>query len=430
MATPLTSVHRVWRTKIFTATWLSYVGYYFCRKPYSAAKAAIGKEYEWDASTLADIWAAYLFAYALGQFLASQVGQRFGPRRMLLVGMATSIGVTLAMGVTPSVPVLTGLVVLNGLAQATGWSGNVGTMAHWFHRHERGRVLGGWSTNFTVGSLASTYMMAWVLSIHAKGEAEPWRWCFYTGAAVLSVVWIQFFFLQRNRPEDVGLAPIDDPKTDVDESTASEPVASGPMGLSRTAWTNLWLVAGFYFCSKFIRYAVWSWSAYFLTMAYGLSSARANVYATLFDILGVVGVFVTGWLSDRFFQSRRAGVSLIMVVAMMVSTLLLILFRDSGVTVFAILLGAIGFTLYGPDALLTGAGAIDIGGRRTATFVTAFISGVGSIGPVLQEVVIGRMYDSKSGDLGPVFVLLFGNATMAAVFCAILVYRGRRGRGV
>jgi sugar phosphate permease len=116
---------------------------------------------------------------------------------------------------------------------------------------------------------------------------------------------------------------------------------------------------------------------------------------------------------------------------MTVATGLLLAFSDAGVVVFVVLLGAVGFTLYGPDALLTGAGSIDIGGRRAAVYATAVISGLGSLGPVVQELVIARLYDSKSGDLGPIFVLLFGSAAAAALFCAALVWRNRRGgRGI
>ncbi len=427
MATPLSQAHRSWRTNVFVATWLSYVGFYFCRKPFSVAKAAIGDEAGWDATTLGNIWAAYLICYALGQFLAAGMGTKLGPRRNVLLGMALSIGVTVAMGVTLSVPVMTGLVAVNGLAQATGWSGNVGTMAAWFVKHERGRVMGAWSTNFTVGSLASTWVMAWVIDHHLGGEAAPWRWCFYVGAAVLSLIWVQFYVLQRNKPEDVGLAPIDDPVTPVDESRTPEPPRRGFMGLDATAWTNLMLVAGFYFCAKFIRYAIWSWAAFFLKKNYGLSDGQAGTYSTAFDLLGIPGVFLTGWISDRFFKSRRGETALIFMLAMVAATGGLIMFGDVSVTVFTVLLGAVGFTLFGPDALLSGAGAMDIGTRQTATFTAAVISGFGSMGAVVQELVIARMYDSKHGELGPVFQLLFGSATLAAVFCAILVIRNRRG---
>ncbi|MEJ7599604.1 MAG: MFS transporter [Kofleriaceae bacterium] len=329
------------------------------------------------------------------------------------------------MGSTLDVALLKVLAAILGLAQATGWSGSVGTMASWFYKHERGKVMGAWSTNFTVGSLSSTYAMAGILAIGASYESG-WQWCFFGGAIVLSVVWLQFYLLQRNRPEDVGLPPIDDP-TPRHESTAPEPPG---LGLSREAWTNLLLVGGFYFFSKFVRYAVWSWSAYLLKKSYGLSSSQANFYATAFDVAGIFGVLATGYLSDKYFASRRAGVSLLMMFGMMASTGLLMAFAEADVVVFIVLLAAVGFTLYGPDALLTGAGAIDIGGRK-ATFATAMISGFGSLGPVVQEVVIPRVYDAKaaekSGDLGVVFLLLFLSATMATLFCAILVWRNRRG---
>ena len=429
VAVALTPGHRTWRVKVFAATWLSYVGFYFCRKPFSAAKAAIGHETGWSATTLGNVWAAYLVAYSIGQFLAAATGTRFGPRRNLLAGMALSVIATMALGVTLSVPTMVGLMAMNGLAQATGWSGNVGTMASWFRRHERGRVMGMWSNCFTVGALTSGWVMAWVLGMHRAGEPAPWRLCFYVGGGVLSLVWVQFFFLQRNRPADVGLSPLDDPSIEhVGSGTPPPPAETGRFGLSRSAWTNLFLVAGFYFFAKFIRYAMWSWAAYFLQKNYGLSGARANVYATAFDVMGIPGVFVTGWLSDRFFASRRAGVALGMMIAMTITTALLTVFGSVSVTVFAVLLGLVGFALYGPDALLTGAGAIDIGSQRSAAFAAATISGFGSLGALLQELVIARAYDAQHGELGPVFQLLFGSAALAALFCAILVWRDRSGR--
>jgi sugar phosphate permease len=445
----LTREHRSWRIKIFASTWLAYVGFYFCRKPYSAAKSAIGDEYGWDATTLGNIWAAYLIAYAIGQFLASWMGTKLGPRKNVLLGMMLSVSVTLAMGIVPSIPILMGLVAVNGLAQATGWSGNVGTMAGWFVKSERGRVMGMWSTNFTIGSLASGLAMAAVLAQRDElatipfiteitvYEPEPWRWCFYLGAFVLALITLQFYFFQRNRPEDVGLPPLDDPKTATDESKVrieDEPRSNLPGGLSRQAWTNLLLVGGFYFFAKFVRYAVWSWSAYFLQENYKLGAAEANTYAILFDVMGIPGVYVTGWISDRYLKSRRAGICFVMMLGMTLVTGLLTMFGDSGVTVFVVLLGCVGFTLYGPDALLTGAGAMDIGGRRSATFATAVIAGFGALGPIVQELVIPRLYDQKAaqatGDLGPVFALLFGSAILASVFCAVLTWRNRGGKGI
>ncbi len=413
--TPLTAKHRSWRVRVFVATWLSYVGFYFCRQPFSKAKGAIGDEMHWDAGTLGNIWTAYLIAYAIGQFLASRMGPKLGPRKNVLLGMALSIGVTLAMGIALDWKMMAGLVAVNGLAQATGWSGNVGTMASWFHKHERGRVMGVWSTNFTVGAIASGFAMAGVLHV------APWRYCFYLGAGVLSIVWVNFYLNQRNQPEDVGLAAIDDLVTEVDESRTTEPAK-----LSREAWTNLFIVAGFYFFAKFIRYGLWSWAAYFLHENYHLSDSTAAAFSVVFDVCGIPGVILTGYISDKYFASRRGEVSLIMMCGMVVTTALLMAFGGTSVAVFVVLLGAVGFTLYGPDALLTGAGAMDIGGRRHATFATAMISTFGSTGAAFQEIVISRACKPEAG-LGPIFAMLFGSAAIGTLFCAALVIRSKRG---
>ena len=425
-ASELTPDHHAWRRKVFIATWLSYVGFYFCRKPWSVSKSAVGQEAGFDASTLGEIGAVYLVTYAIGQFLAGGMGTLLGPRVNVLIGMGLSVLVCVAFGVSLDPMMLMGLMAVNGLAQATGWSGNVGSMAAWFHKHERGRVMGAWATNFTVGSLASTWVLSWVLGFGA------WRATFYAGAAVLAAVWVQFYFLQRNRPEDVGLAPVDDPaeaSPTGDASAVAVDASAEPymLGLSRRAWANLLLIAGFYFFAKLVRYAVWSWVPFFMERNYGLTGESAGYYSTAFDLMGIPGVWITGWLSDRYFNSRRGEVALLMMLAMTLACGALFLFGGTSVVVFAALLGAVGFTLYGPDALLTGAGAMDVGNRKSATLAAGIISGFGSMGPIVQELVIGKLYDAKGGDLGPVFLMLFGSAALAAVFCAGLVWRNRRG---
>jgi OPA family glycerol-3-phosphate transporter-like MFS transporter len=340
--------------------------------------------------------------------------------------MGVSVLATLCMGVTLSVPILAGLLALNGLAQATGWSGNVGTMAAWFHRRERGAVMGAWATNFTVGSLSSAWVLAWVLAQRDEGAPPPWRHTMLAGAAVLAAVWVVFWFFQRNRPEDVGLSPVEDPDAtalDTPDPHADETIV--PRSAPRAFWTTLALIGGFYFFAKLVRYAIWSWAAFFLERNYQLSGAEANVYATTFDLMGIPGVWVTGWLSDRYFGSRRGVVAFGMMLGMTAACGALMLLGHTGVYVFAALLGVVGFTLYGPDALLTGAGAIDAGDRRTATFAAATISGLGSLGPIVQELVIGRLYDTRGGDLAPIFALLFGSAACAAAFCAALAWRER-----
>jgi sugar phosphate permease len=50
-------------------------------------------------------------------------------------------------------------------------------------------------------------------------------------------------------------------------------------------------------------------------------------------------------------------------------------------------LALIGFLLFGPDSLLSGAAAQDAGGAAAAALAAGLINGMGSIGAVLQEIV-------------------------------------------
>jgi sugar phosphate permease len=104
------------------------------------------------------------------------------------------------------------------------------------------------------------------------------------------------------------------------------------------------------------------------------------------------------------------------------------MFGGNSVLVFSLLLGAVGFFLYGPDALLSGAGAMDIGSRKTALFATATIAMLGALGPIVQEVIVPQVYNPK--DLGLIFTMLFVSAIAGSLFCGLLVLRNRHGKGV
>jgi sugar phosphate permease len=403
---------RRWRWRIFASTWLCYAGFYFCRKPFYIAKAALGAQLHFDATALGLIGSAYLGAYTLGQFAAGALGNRLGPRLVLLTGMALSVAANVGFGLTNSLGTFVALMALNGAVQATGWSNTVGTMAHWFRRAERGTVMGFWATNFQVGGVAANTLAAWALG------QWGFRYSFFTGSLVLLGVWAVFFFHQRDRPQDVGLPPVEDPL---------EP-ADGSPGLGREAWKNVLLVGAFYFFVKFIRYSLWSWAPYFLQRNFGLKGDDAGYLSTLFDLAGIAGVVVTGLLSDKLFESRRAGVSLAMMLVMVASCVALSVGGGASVGFFAVCLALVGFTLYGPDALMSGAGAMDIGSRRGAVLAAGVINGMGSLGSIVQELLIGRLYDSGSGQLGPIFAVLLGASAAASALIGVVWVRNRLGR--
>ena len=406
---------KTWRARVFAATWLSYFGYYFCRKPFYLTKASLESELGWDAEFLGYVGTAYLVAYSVGQFLAGFLGDRFGPRAVLLTGMMVTICANAAFGFTNSAGVFIGLMVLNGLSQATGWSNNVGTMASWFHRGERGTVMGVWSTNFQVGGVAANTITAWA------GGMFGFRWSYFAGSLVLLAVWAFFLFNQRNHPKDLGLPSVTDPAGPKDASGAS--VEEVDPGWTPAVVTNVLLVGLFYFGAKFIRYALWSWAPYLLQKNYDLAGDDAGYLSTVFDLSGIAGVVLIGVMADKLFKGRLALIALIFVCGLIGSCVLMATLGQQSLTLFTISMGLIGFTLYGPDALMTGAGAIDVGSAKRAALASGIINGLGSIGSVAQELLLGKLL--KSSDQSAVFLTLLASAVLSALSLTVLVVRNR-----
>ena len=186
----------------------------------------------------------------------------------------------------------------------------------------------------------------------------------------------------------------------------------------------LWM-GSCYFVFKFLRYALDSWSPLALTEIFGLSEAHAGYVSTAFDWVGFVGVIFAGWASDKFFQGRRTQIIVGMMVGMTFAFVFLATVGQSSVWMFGIGLALCGFMLMGPDSLLSGVGAIDVGGRRQAVIAAGIINGLGSIGPIIQEEVIGYLLDHHGYD--EVFTVLIAVSALGIAGTLYLAKRSKQG---
>ena len=406
-----------WKVRILLSTWIAYAGLYFCRKAFYVAKSSLGISLDVPISALATVGTVYLVAYTVGQFLCAGLGAKIGPRYLLLGGMALSIVCNIMFGVGNSVESLTLFMALNGLAQASGWPSCIGTLASWTRRDERGVLLGLWSTCYQVGGVAANAFAAFWLA------RAGFRGSFFAASVVLFLAWLVVAYFQRNAPEDVGYPPVAD-----DDVSAGSPAQSddGPIW-TRSLIISVLLVGAFYFGVKFVRYALWSWTPYFLERNFGMKGDDAGYLSTVFDIAGFFGAMTAGFLSDRVFGGRRARVAFFMLLGMVGATALLAFVGASGVVPFAIGLGLVGFTLYGPDSLLTGAGAIDLGSRRAALAAAGIINGMGSLGSVAQETIVAAVYADQGQDVTSVLRLLFGAGLLSVFALAVVLWRNKRG---
>ena len=120
--------------------------------------------------------------------------------------------------------------------------------------------------------------------------------------------------------------------------------------------------------------------------------------------------------------------ALLMLVGMTGGCLLLWWAGPRSITAFTVAIGVIGFMLYGPDSLLSGAGAVDLGGREGAITAAGAINGMGAFGSLVQEKLIGALYTSSGGRLGTIFLVLLGSSTLSVLFVALVMWRNWQGK--
>lgn len=415
---PLSPEQKSFRWKILIATYMGYMGYYLTRKVFTICKKPIADQFGWELGEVAHIWTAFLVAYMLGQFISSFVGRKYGPRILLLGGLGFSILCNIFLGFANSYGTFMVFMFFNGLVQASGWPGAVGGISRWVREAERGTLMGIWTTSYVVGNIVVKSLGGLLLGMMG------WRWSFF-GCTLLTVsIWLIIYAWQKDKPEDAGLAPIvpDDPEAyQAVEAAQQEQISF--KDYVQLAFSPVILIMGAsYFCVKFMRYALDSWLPAFLSLQ-GLNAAQASYYSQLFDITGLVGAILAGWALDRVFRGNWALLSFLMAVGA-IGGYLAVIYLGTSPLALALCFSIVGFMLYGPDTLLSGAAAVEVAGARNGVAVAGLVNGVGSIGPVVQEEVIGWIVSGdQQAALRNTNLLTLGMSVLFALLMAGMVWR-------
>ena len=418
---------RRYRAQLFTATWLSYCGFYIARKVYAVVKHPLKEHFGLDDIQIAYPWTIYLVTYMLGQFLAAWLGKRMESRRILLWGMCVAAACNVVLGLLVDSQAASAYLWMcvtmgiHGFAQATGWPHNVALFANWTRRAERGTLFGIWGTCYQFGAIfgkgLAGFLLGWL------GLA----WSFY-GSSVLLLAFTLYFALRANeRPQSVGLSLADEAEPDAPAPVAGAARPADERALPPGFIASVVAMGLIYFGFKFLRYALDSWSALILGENFGMTTSVAAYWSTAFDWIGFLGVIVAGYWSDRMPGARRTPVIFWMTAGCLVFTCAMWMVGLTSPVLFVALLGLIGFTAMGPDSLLSGACAMDVGSRRQAALAAGIINGFGSIGPILQEPAIGWLKQTRG--LDAVFLMLVIIVLLTTIATGLLA-RFERRRGV
>jgi sugar phosphate permease len=393
------SAWKSWQIRIFITIWLTYGSFYLCRANMSFALPGLSAEFGYSKTLLGLLGTSLFIMYSIGQFINGQLGDKFGARKLVFVGMVCSALLNIAFSFTTAFTFMLIVWGLNGYFQSMGWAPQVKTMANWFTVKQRGKWMGLMGSCYQIGNAYSWLLAAYLVAKYG------WRTIFWVPAVIFLVSSIHFVIRLRNAPEEVGLPPIEHLRKMLGSGEGAVKLAAAPakakdehLGFAYTikvCLTNprIWAVAIAFFCLDIIRYGFFYWAPMFLIEAQGAEITSAGLKVAVLPLAGSAGAIVTGWATGKFFQNRRAPVICICLFGLAIFSYLFYAAPPGAWVWSLICLAVVGFCTYGPHVLMVGHAAQDFAGRKAAASAAGFIDGFGYIGAAMTGVFTGWLVD-------------------------------------
>ncbi|MBY8876710.1 MFS transporter [Streptomyces sp. PLK6-54] len=299
---PRLRVHRAWTVAV--VTFVTLVG--------SAAFASLPgllidplhTEFGWSRGMIGFAVSVNLALYGLTAPFAAALMDRFGIRKVVacaLVTIAVGSGLTVWMTQSWQLVLCWGLLV--GLGSGSMALAFAATVTNRWFVARRGLVTGILTAGGAAGQLVFLPLLSWITEHHG------WRPAAATvslaAVAVVPFVW----FLLRDHPADVGLAPYGAP-----EFVPKPPPATGAalraLGVLRDASRTgtFWLLAGtFAICGASTNGLV---KTHFVPAAHdhGLPVTTAASLLAVIGVFDIAGTVASGWFTDRISPRRLLAI--------------------------------------------------------------------------------------------------------------------------
>lgn len=307
-------VERRTRVRFYLVFWLFVLSgvVFLDRTNISIAGLQIGAEYGLGNQRLGWIFSAFLIGYAGFQLPAGWLATRYGPRRVLAVGVlwwgvATALTALLPTGISHAVGLLIAIRFALGLGEAVIYPAANQFVARWIPVEERGLVNGVIFAGVGAGSGLTPPLLAWLIGSYG------WRAAFWFSAVLDIAAGIVWWFCARDTPEEhaaVSAAELTYIHNGL-EAVCRAPEACGESGGSenkaRTAilWRailhrrDLVALMACYFSFGYVAWIFFSWFFLYMAQVRGFNLQSSARIAMLPFLSMTVCCLAGGALSDR-----------------------------------------------------------------------------------------------------------------------------------
>ncbi|WP_455134720.1 MFS transporter [Schaalia cardiffensis] len=415
--------YKTWRTKVFLGIFIGYAGFYLIRNNVTLVSSILKDHDIMNTVGIGIVANAVLFAYGLSKFFMAMLSDRANARYFMPISIALSAVMNLLIAFVPTLSATVGIfavvMFINGWFQGMGWPPSGRVLVHWFSTSERGWLTSIWNCAHNVGGAGVGLISAWALGTFATNDAD-WTPAFWAPALVALVVALIAFLLIRDRPEAMGLPPIEKFRND----PAKVEIKGDAMGwkemLFKHVLTNrvVVLLALTNIFVYTLRYGVLSWIPIYLTeQVHGVNVKEGILGFAIYEGAGIVGTILCGWVSDKVFKGWRSGAGILFLGGVGVSVLIYWLMPLSApIWIFYVLIAIIGGLIYGP-VMLIGLQAIDLSPRNVAGTAAGFTGLFGYLlGATLASSGVGALIHYFGWSVAYGFLVVVAVAAVVLMF--------------
>jgi ACS family glucarate transporter-like MFS transporter len=329
------------RVRYFLAFWLFVLSgvAFLDRTNISIAGLQISTEYGLGNQRLGWIFSAFLIGYAGFQLPAGWLAARFGPRKVLTIGVlwwgvATALTALLPTGGSHTVALLVAMRFGLGAGEAVIYPAANQFVARWIPFEERGFINGLIFAGVGAGSGLTPPILTWLIVHHG------WRAAFWFSAVIGLFAGAVWWYSARDTPEEhiaVSSLELDEihagllergplsttTRTHARASNAPVVISWGAIFRSRDL---LALMTG-YFSFGYVAWIFFSWFFLYMTQVRGFDLKSSAWYATLPFLSMTICCLAGGAISDRLTRlyGLRVGRCVLGAVALLLTSIFLVL---------------------------------------------------------------------------------------------------------
>jgi MFS transporter, ACS family, glucarate transporter len=337
------------------------------------------------------VFSAFTLAYALFEIPCGYLGDRIGPRKVLLRIVIWWSFFTAATGLVRSWTVLMITRFLFGAGEAGCFPNLTKAFNRWLPFHERTRAQGiMWMSARWGGAVTPLLVFGALQFMH-------WRTSFIV-FGLLGVVWaIVFFWWYRDNPREHRSVNAEEAALLPAESEHSSDHVNVPWSKLWTSKT-VWCLCGQYFAASYSWYFFITWFPTYLLKERGLDMKQSALLAGAPLLLGgfgsLLGGWISPWLSQRLGSVRRSRCSL-GAVGFVVAAGLLVLSTFIKNPYMAVI--AIALVSFCNDLMMPGAwtACMDVGGKYVGT-LAGTMNMMGNLGGFVSPIVIGYIVEKTN----------------------------------